>query len=78
MGRCIFALIPLSGRNSGEIEMGLLLSFPAAGRKPLARRVTEIPREGADILFFTGIRYGQAIAPVASVPTVLIEHGQTT
>lgn len=38
--------------------MGLILAFTPAGRKPLDRRIPEIPREGADILFFTGVRYG--------------------
>lgn len=38
--------------------MGLILAFTPAGRKPLARRIPEIPRDGADILFFTGVRYG--------------------
>ena len=37
--------------------MGLILSFPPAERKPLARKTQETPDRGADILFFTGVRF---------------------
>jgi hypothetical protein len=37
--------------------MGLILSFSQAKRIPLARRSDEIPAGGAEILFFTGVRY---------------------
>lgn len=43
--------------------MGLVLSFAPAARKPLTRRAAEIPQGGADILFFTGVRYAPCELP---------------
>ena len=37
--------------------MGLIVSFPSSERKPLVRSAKTVPDSGADILFFTGIRY---------------------
>ena len=56
--------------------MGLILSFSQAKRKPSARRSDEIPAGGAQILFFTGVRYGRWTEPQAGYDGAKPSHGK--
>lgn len=58
-----FALIPI-GRISGDCDMGLVIPFTPAERKTVRRTVSGAG-QGAEILFFTGVRYFRREAPPA-------------